>query len=101
MANGRIAELMARQGELDAQGRPASLAARRAEHAALLGRPTAPSVPGSLLVILGFFGWVGAALVGIQVGLDDEGRVRPRPFALCAAAGALLFVGWLAGLAIA
>jgi len=101
LANARIAELMAAQGEHDSQGRPASFAQRRAEHALLLERSPAPSTLGSVLALLGFFGWVGAALLGIQLGLDDEGRVRRRPRLSCGAAGVLLFVVWLLGLWIA
>jgi len=97
-ADERIAALMALQGEVDSRGQPAPLAARVAEHRALLARDPLPNAAASLMVVLGFFAWVGAAFAATWWGMDAAGHLRPRQLVLCAAPGALGFCVWILGL---
>ncbi len=100
-ADQRIAYLMAGQGERLHDGTPAPFEARRAEHLELLRRETLPSPGMSLLIAIGFFGWVGSVLAGIYLGLDREGRIRWRPMAAAAASWVTFFSLWLGAMALA
>jgi hypothetical protein len=92
-ANGHIADLMA---DADAAaGTPRSSA--RAWHAARLAQDYAPSLPWTLLALVGLAGWIGCAVGLLLRGVGDDDRLRPR-VALAWAAGtvaglALFFVG--------
>lgn len=73
-ANERIAELMASlpPPPIDAGKSRAEL---RAEHLALLSADDRPSVPWTIVLLLGFFGWVGGAFVFVTRAVDEEDRL--------------------------
>jgi len=99
-ANRHIAALMAKQPR-PAQDLAKTEAALAREHLALLERNDAPSVFWSIVLLAGFFGWVGAAFAFIYRGLDAEGRLV-RPFA--ARWGSAVLVGiavWVLGMVMA
>lgn len=100
-ADERIAFLMAGQGTVNAAGREVSFAEREAEHLALLRQDRSPDPWLSLLVVVSFLAWVGAAFAGIHLGLDPAGRLVRRPLAACAACGVPAFALWLVGLWLA
>ncbi|MDP6944003.1 MAG: hypothetical protein QF464_07635 [Myxococcota bacterium] len=92
-----LAPLMARWELEDAQasGREpeGTLEARTTHHAALLAKDERPSRGWGLVAVLGFFLWVGGAIVGLR---DDEGP-RWRLLGLSAVG----LVAMLAGVALA
>jgi len=93
-ANRRIAALVAAQepAPIDAAK---SEEERRREHLALLSAPVGPSVPFTLLLLIGFFTWVVGAFRLASRGFDEEDRLV-RAEALrwggLAGGGFLLFV---------
>lgn len=99
-ANRHIAALMAKQPR-PAQDIGKSERALAREHLVLLERDDSPSVFWSIVLLAGFFGWVGAAFAFIYRGLDAEGRlVRP----LAARWGSVVVVGiavWILGMVMA
>lgn len=99
-ANRRIAALMAKQPR-PAQDLAKTEGALAREHLALLERNDAPSVFWSIVLLAGFFGWIGAAFAFIYRGLDAEGRlVRP----MAARWGSAVVVGiavWVLGMVMA
>jgi len=92
-----LAPMMARweAADVKSSGRtsPGTLEERTAHHAALLARDERPERGWGLLAVLGFFLWVGAAVVGLQ----REGTPRWRLLGLSAAG----LVAFLAGVALA
>jgi hypothetical protein len=99
-ANRRIAALMAKQPR-PAQDIGKSEARLAREHYALLARDEAPSVPWSIVLLLGFFGWVGAAFGLVYRGLDDRGRPVPRDALRWAAGLVAGLLVWVLGMALA
>ncbi len=95
VANGRIADLMAKEPG------PGSEADRRAFHYQLLERDESPSVPWTLLALFGLAGWVGGGFWFARRGVDLEDKLVPRT---AARAGVLIAVGllvWMVGLYLA
>jgi hypothetical protein len=92
-----LAPLMARWEAADAAeaGRtsPGTLAERTAHHASILAQDERPARGWGALAVLGFFAWVGAAVIGLQ----REGAARWRLLAL----SALGLISFLAGVALA
>lgn len=78
MANDHIATLMAHQPAppIDAGKSPEEL---RAEHLALLEQMPGPSLGWTLVLLFGFFVWVGSAFALATKGFDAEGRVQRLP----------------------
>lgn len=99
-ANRRIAALMAKQAR-PAQDQAKTEPALAREHLALLERDEAPSVAWSIVLLAGFFGWIGAAFAFIYRGLDAEGRLV-RPVAVRWAGAFLVGVAlWVLGMVMA
>lgn len=99
-ANRRIAALMAKQPRpaQDLQKTEHGLAR---EHLALLERDDAPSVPWSIVLLAGFFGWIGAAFAFVYRGLDAEGKLL-RPAAMRWAGLVVLGIAvWVIGMVMA
>lgn len=70
----RIAQLMAqRKGGPTAEA--TQLAHDTARYTAMFQRQMGPTVVGSMLVELGFLGWVGAAIAFIWCAVDHQGRL--------------------------
>jgi hypothetical protein len=98
--DGRIARLMARQPApaIDADK---SEAQRMHEHLDLLRSTPEPDPFWSLVLVLGFASWVGAAACFIVLGLTRDLAIRRVP-ALASAAAFVVGMGlWLAGLFLA
>jgi hypothetical protein len=76
-ANGEIADITA---SLDPppvdRGKPRERV--RAEHLALLEESHRPAVGWSLLLLAGFFTWVGGVFAITRYGIDEEDRWQPR-----------------------
>lgn len=94
-ANGRIAALMA-EAEV-AAGTQHGVERARAWHAARLQQDEAPSVPWTIVALVGLAAWIGCALGLFLRGIGDDDRLRARA-ALAWAAGvavglAMFFVG--------
>lgn len=70
-------------------------------YAARLAVRPGPSVALSVLALVGFFAWVGAALAFLLRAFDSSLRLRPRPALLCAAVFVVGFALFLAGLRLA
>jgi hypothetical protein len=99
-ANRHIAALMAKQPR-PAQDVSKTEAALAREHLALLERNDAPSVFWSVVLLAGFFGWIGAAFAFIYRGLDAEGRLV-RPLAARWASAVLVGIAvWVLGMVMA
>ena len=64
---------MAGQHERNRAGELASFEARKAEHIALLRPDKSPDAFWSLIVVLSFFGWIGAAFGFIYRAWDATG----------------------------
>ncbi len=100
IANQRIAAMMAAL-EGPAADPTKSETERANWHLELLERPVGPSVVFSVIALLGFALWIGAAILFCWLGFDDKDRLN-RPLALMAG---LLFaaglVTWLIGLSLA
>jgi len=77
VADERIAHLMAGQSPRNRAGEEVGFEARKAEHLALLSRDDAPRPGWSLLVVLAFFGWGGAAFGLVWRAWDAEGGFHP------------------------
>jgi hypothetical protein len=94
----RIARLMAAEqvGAPSARGRDA--ATLEADHLRLLALDPSPSTGWSLVVLLGFFGWIGGAAMLITRGLDA--RVRPirGPALRWGGVVVISFAAWVVGL---
>jgi hypothetical protein len=96
-ANQRIAALMARvEGPQADPGK--SEAQRRDWHYALLARDEAPSVPWSIVALLGFAMWLGGGVLFAARGVTAEDALAARPAALAAALVAVGLVVWMLGL---
>ncbi len=97
--NARLAKRIAAQqmalGQPTIRGR--SLSQLEAGHLALLSLDHSPALGWTLLVLFGFFGWVGGAFGLIFRGLDREVRLQPG-FKKWAALVAVSFALWLLGL---
>jgi hypothetical protein len=98
--DGRIARLMARlppppvdRGKTEAQ--------RMREHLELLRDTPQPDPLWSLLLVIGFAAWVGAAVCFIMIGLDRDLGIRRRPALVTAAVFVSGLALWLAGLFLA
>lgn len=98
--DGRIARLMARlppppvdRGKTEAQ--------RMREHLELLRDTPQPDPLWSLLLVIGFAAWVGAAVCFIMIGLDRDLGIRRRPALVTAAVFVCGLALWLAGLFLA
>lgn len=76
-ANRHIANLMA-SGNVPPIDAGKSRAQLRREHLALLERPTRPSIPWTLVLLLGFGTWVGGAFAFASRAIDDEDRLIPK-----------------------
>lgn len=95
-ANARIAALSARlEG---ARAGADAIARSEAWHRAQLRRDTAPAVGWVVLALLGFFGWVGAAVGFLYRAVSPEDRLLGRPAILWGAGILVGLVGWLVGL---
>ncbi len=98
LADERIATLTARL-ESPSVDPGADEAARKQWHAARLAQTDEPSVPWTLLALLGFFAWVGCAIAFLWRAVDEQDRLRKKPallYALGVAAGIALFLLGLA-----
>jgi hypothetical protein len=84
-ANAQIAQRMAAL-EPDSRG---SEPERRAWHAARLAQDDAPSVPWTLLALIGLFAWIGCAAAFFTRAIGEDDRLLRRP-AMIYAAGILL-----------
>lgn len=96
LANGRIAALMA---EEEVAADPTKIAAERRDwHLALLEKDEAPSLPWSLLALLGFGTWVGGGFWFARRGVTADDRLDKRA---AIQAGVFICVGiflWMLGL---
>lgn len=95
-ANARIAVLMARQEA--AQAGADDLAQKEAWHRAQLARDRAPAVGWVLLALLGFLGWVGAAVGFLYRAITPEDRLLGRRALTWGGAVLAGLVAWLVGL---
>lgn len=97
-ANRALARLTAEAhvGRPSAEGR--SVDELEAYHARLLALDPVPAPGWSLLVVLGFVGWVAGGFATIFRGLDREARVRRGPFLRWGGLTALCFAAWVVGL---
>jgi hypothetical protein len=96
-ANRHIAALMAAVEGPQADP-AASTEAREEWHYELLARDEAPSVPWSMVALLGFGLWIGGGVLFALRGITPDDALAPRPAAV---AGALVAVGlviWMLGL---
>ncbi len=75
----RIAHLMSGQHERNRAGDPAPFAERKTEHLALLEVDTSPNPWWSLVVVLAFFGWVGAGFRFVYRAWDADGGFHGGP----------------------
>jgi hypothetical protein len=96
----RIARLMARQSPPPAD-RHKPETQRMREHHALLADHSMPDPLWSVLLLVGFAGWVGACVGFIALGLDRELVVRRRPALVCALVFACGMALWIAGMLLA
>jgi hypothetical protein len=96
-ARHKIAALMARV-EGDAADPGKSAAEREAWHYALLARDEAPSVPWTVVALLGFGLWLGGGFLFALRGVTDEDRLVPRTAARAGVMVACGLVIWMLGL---
>lgn len=93
-ANQRIAALMARQD----QGGVRREDERRELHLALLSRNDDPSVPWTLLALVGFATWVGGGFWFARRGVTEEDRLDRKQAIRAAVLVAVGMVLWMLGL---
>ncbi|HEV8321540.1 MAG TPA: hypothetical protein VG389_08000 [Myxococcota bacterium] len=98
--NERIAALMAQEPAppVDAGKDEATL---RAEHLALLEADHLPDTTWSVLLLLGFFGWLGGLGCLVWRGFDEEGLLRPRAALLWGAVTVAAAALWIVGMRVA
>jgi len=101
VADERIAHLMAGQSDRSRAGEAAPFEARKAEHLALLVRDDAPDAGWSLLVVLAFFGWVGAAFAFVWQAWDREGGFHPARALYWAGVVVACLAVWIVAMALA
>lgn len=96
--NRRLARLTAEQQLSQASARGRNLETLEADHLRLLELDPTPAPGWSLVVVLGFLGWVGGAFALIARGFGPDIRVRPKPFMRWASVTAICFAAWVVGL---
>jgi hypothetical protein len=96
----RLAVLMAKTVKPEGQGTE-ELAHNTARFARLLQRPTPPTLGGSILVELGFLGWVGATLGFIWCTVASSGRWLWRQGLLWGSGIVVCFGVWIIGMLLA
>lgn len=99
-ANEHIAELMA-SGEPPPVDAGKSRAELKAEHLALLRGVSRPRIGWTLLLLVGFFGWVGGAFAFAWRAIDEEDRIVRHEALRWGAVVVVGLVLWLVGMALA
>jgi len=94
-ANERIADLMAK---LDKSGGDPPVAERRSWHAALLARDESPSLPWTVMALVGFFAWVGGGFWFATRAIGEDGKLEARRATRAWTVIAIGLVLWMVGL---
>lgn len=98
-ADAAIATLWLTDPEAAWPPREGGEAARRAEAERVLSAYPMPDPGWSLAAVLGFLGWIGAAVGFVMGGFDAEGALRRRPALAWGGAVIACFALWLIGMA--
>lgn len=96
----RIVELMAIE-KAGPEAEPSEIDKHRERYARIYAREVGPTLGGSMLAIIGFFGWVGATLGFIWYGLSEQGNWLLRPCVLWGSVVVIFFTAWVFGLLLA
>ncbi len=96
----RIVELMAIE-KAGPNAEPSEIEKHRERYARIYAREVGPTLGGSILTIIGFFGWVGATLGFIGYGLSQHGNWLLRPCMLWGSGVVIFFTAWVLGMLLA
>lgn len=80
---------------------PAEIEKHRVRYARMYARKLGPTLGGTVLTEIGFFGWVGTTLGLIWYGLSPQGNWRWRPCVWWGSGVMIFFTAWVIGLLLA
>jgi hypothetical protein len=96
----RIVNLMAIE-KAGANAKPAEIEQHRTRYARMHARKLGPTLGGTILTEIGFFGWVGSTLGLIWYGLSLQGNWLWRPCIWWGSGVVMCFAAWVIGLLLA
>lgn len=96
----RIVDLMAIE-KAGPNAEPSEVDKHRERFARMYAREVGPTLGGSILTIIGFFGWVGTTLGFIWFGLSTDDKWLLRPCVLWGSGVVIFFTAWVFGLLLA
>jgi hypothetical protein len=96
----RIVRLMAIE-KAGPHADPSEVEQHRARYARMYARDVGPTLGGSILTEIGFFGWVGSTLGLIWYGLSSQGNWLWRPCVWWGSGVVVFFAAWVLGLLLA
>lgn len=97
-ANERIASLWTAREPYSAEERKMSADERKEEYVRILRKDRAPKVGWSAVTEIGFFGWVGSALIFIFTFLKREGGLAKRRALLWGGCTIIFYFLWIVGM---
>lgn len=96
----RVVKLMAIE-KAGPDAPPADVEKHRTRYAQMYKRHLDPTLMGTLLTELGFFGWLGTTLGFIWYGMSPQGRWLSQPCVLWGSGVIVFFTTWIIGLLFA
>ena len=96
----RIVHLMAVE-KAGPGAQPAEIEQHRVRYARMHARKLGPTLGGTILTEIGFFGWVGGTLGFIWYGLSPQGKWLLRPCIWWGSGVLMCFATWIIGLLLA
>jgi hypothetical protein len=96
----RIVHLMAVE-KAGPDAKPAEIEQHRVRYARMHARKLGPTLGGTILTEIGFFGWVGGTLGFIWYGLSPQGKWLLRPCLWWGSGVLMSFATWIIGLLLA
>lgn len=96
--NDKISSLMAREPPYSEDDKKKSFEQRKAEHYALLKKDYAPDVFWSIVVEIGFWGWIGSVFGFIWFGMLESGALVRRRALAWSGLFVVCYALWIVGL---
>jgi hypothetical protein len=94
----KIASLMAQEPPYSEADKKKTIERRTEEALAILKRPQKPHAGWSIVLEIGFWGWVSAVLLFIMTGFSAENRVIPKRGLLIGGLIILFYALWIVGM---
>jgi len=94
----KIASLMAQEPPYSEADKRKTVEQRAEEALAILKRPQKPNVGWSIILEIGFWGWVSGVLLFIMIGFGAENRVIPKRGLLLGGLILFFYTLWIVGM---